>query len=324
VIKVFRALALLAPVALASLAGCSPHTHTPPAESPEAEETADVVVAEAPKVPEDVVAQAARPFSGYRVFDQKALSAETFLTLLASADAVCFGELHGTALHQYAELALLRGLAERRRVRGFELLVGLEMIRTEFQPNLDYYSQNPTVFDELAPKVRWEEEWGYPRPYYAPVFEEIGLERAKMIALGLARPIARAVARGGVESLPPTQKAALPELDLGVKIHRELFDASMDSHPEIGNPDYYYQVMVIWDELMAERSVSYLADKTPARKLLLLAGQNHCHQSGIPSRMLRRAPQLSVVSVRVRDTSQSGASERDERLASGYDFELVF
>jgi len=288
------------------------------------EEPVDVIVDETPRIAADVVEKAARPFSGLRILDDKAFSQETILTLLADADAICVGELHGSALHHYAELMVLRGLLERRKVRGYELLVGFEMVRTEYQPNLDYYSQNPSVFDDLAPKVHWEEEWGFPRPYYAPLFEEIGVEKARMVALGVARPISRSVARNGYESLPAPQKATLPELDLNVPVHREIFDASMDAHPGVGNPDFYYQVQVIWDEMMAERSVTYLADKTPARKLVILAGQNHCHQSGIPSRMLRRAPLLNVVSLRVRDTAETSTSEIEQRLRKGYDFELVF
>lgn len=315
---------LISLFSLVSLSGCGPRAHAHPVETAGDDEPVDVIVDEVPRIPADVVTQAAKPFTGLRVQDEKAFSQETLLTLLADADAVCVGEFHGSALHHYAELMVLRGLLERRKVRGYELFVGLEMVRTEFQPNLDYYSQNPSLFDDLAPKVHWEEEWGFPRPYYAPLFEEIGLEKARMVALGVARPISRTVARGGVDSLPPTQKAALPELDLSVKIHREIFDASMDAHPGVGNPEFYYQVQVIWDEMMAERSVAYLADKTPARKLLILAGQNHCHNSGIPNRMLRRAPSLRVASVRIRDTAQVDTSENEQRLRAGYDFELVF
>jgi uncharacterized iron-regulated protein len=242
------------------------------------------------------------------------------LTVLAGADAICFGEAHDSPVDHYAELELVRGLAERRKVRGFELLVGLEMFRTEFQPNLDYYFQNPAPFGELARKTHWEEEWGYPQPYYAPIVEAIGVEQARMVALGVSRQTSRTVARGGIQDLPPDRATALPELDLGVAEHRALFDESMQGHPAVQNIDNYYQVQVIWDESMAERSVAFLANRSPARKMLILAGHQHCHRSAIPARMKRRAPSLRIASVRTRETGEKAG----EVGSGGYDFELVF
>jgi uncharacterized iron-regulated protein len=275
----------------------------------------------APPVPEDAVLKAARPFSGYRIFDQKTLSQEATLTLLASADAICFGEVHDRPRDHYAELELVRGLSERRRVRGFELQLGLEMVRNEFQPNLDYFFDNPSRLDQLARKLKWEDEWGFPRPYYAPVIEEAGIEQVRMVALGVARQISRTVASGGIASLPETQRSVLPDLDLNVPEHRKLFDQAMVMHPNVKNPENYYQVQVIWDEAMAERSVAQLAGRAPARKMIILAGQQHCHRSAIPSRMMRRAPELRVVSVRVQD---AGADNSGDDMRAGYDFELVF
>jgi uncharacterized iron-regulated protein len=274
----------------------------------------------AKEVPVDAVEKAARPFTGYRVFDDKVFSHEMILTMLAGADAICFGESHDSVLDHYAELEVVRGLSERRKVRGYELLVGLEMIRTEFQPNLDYYFQSPVPFSELAPKVNFETEWGYPRPFYAPIIETAGLERNRLIALGLARQVSRTVARGGIEALPPEQREALPDLDFAVPDHRRLFDEAMQSHPPVAEIEQYYQVQVIWDESMAERSVGYLADRSPARKMLILAGAQHCHRSGVPSRMKRRAPHLKIASLRVRE----GAPLAEDSYRSGYDFELVF
>jgi aminopeptidase N len=137
----------------------------------------------------------------------------------------------------------------------------------------------------------------------------------------VARQISRTVAKGGIEGLPVEQREALPELDMGVQEHRALFDEAMKDHPDVKDIEKYYQVQVIWDEAMAERSVSYLADRSPARKMVILAGQAHCHRSAIPARMKRRAPHLRIVSVRTRD---GGPATEGDTTRSGYDFELLF
>lgn len=317
-----RPLASLA-VTLGVSIGCTPpHAHGP--EDVDSTEASDreikPVPAEPTPVAEDVVERAARPFTGYRAFDQKPLPPEIFFTHLAAADAVCFGEKHDDPLDHYAELELIRALAARRAIRGFELGVGFEMVRTSYQTQLNHYEVAPEPFAKLAGKIDWAREWNYPEPLYAPLFERAGDEGAQLVALGVPRSITRGVAELGLAELDADRKALLPELDLGNAKHRALFDQQMENHPGAADMDLnrFYEAQVVWDESMADKSAQFLAERLPARKLLILAGALHCHKTAIVDRLQRRGA-FDVVSVLA-----SVGVPRDDEISRGYDYQFVF
>lgn len=307
---------------LLSLASCATHNHSHYGRSewkmPDERPSAAPSEATAPtEIPVDVVRREARPFRGYRLFDERSFEEETFLTYLAAADVICFGEIHDSPLDHFAELRLLQGLADRRAIRGFELAVGFEMVRIAYQPMLRRYEDAPRPFSYLASKIHFDEEWGFPEPYYAPVFEFAAASSSRLLALGIAQKTTTHVRKTGIAGLSADQKSLLPELDLNNAEHRALFNASMEGHPgdDDMNLDHYYEAQVIWDEIMADRSTNFVLERWGARKLVIFAGWNHCHRSAIPGRILRRNPQISVVSV------SSGESEPDEE---GFDFSFVF
>ena len=69
-----------------------------------------------------------------------------------------------------------------------------------------------------------------------------------------------------------------------------------DDAPEMPSADRIYTVQVIWDETMADTSAKWLA-ANPGGHLILLAGNGHCHDSAIISRMKRRGV-ADAISVR--------------------------
>lgn len=314
---------------LLSLVGCAPHQHQAAEEPPEAPRPQAPVAEAGPPPDADAVPRALGAFTGYRRVDGQSFPQETFLTLLAAADAVCVGEEHGSVLHHAAELGVLDGLVERRRIRGFELGLGLEMIRTTFQPTLERFGREKGTLAELAPKVEWEAEWGLPLPYYAHQVDRAAAEGVTFLGLGVARALTRSIAQHGIKGLHPDLAERIPELDRAQAPHRALFETLMSGHgagtgAEV-DLDKYYEAQLVWDESMAERSSQFLAERVPARKLLIFAGVAHCHDSAIPSRIRRRGPYevLSVLPVQERAMMSEGASEREGLLLNGYDFQLV-
>lgn len=278
---------------------------------------------------EDVVLQAARPFSGYRPVDEKKFDEESLLTFLASADAVCVGERHDQPLDHYAQLRIVQGFAERRALRGFELGVGLEMVRQADQPALDAYLEGRLDDEEFEQAANWSAEWGFPIQYYRPTLQVVRDERAGLVALGVARPLTREVAENGVDALPEQRRRQVPELDHGSKEHRQLFESLMSGHPmPAGKLDNYYEAQLIWDEKMAEEAGHWLIARQPGRKLVILAGTAHCHRSAIPARLSRRTG-LTVVSIlpvdggAPRPLVEQPSSSEDKMLA-GYDYQMVF
>lgn len=317
-------------IGVLSLPACAPQG---PARSPESEnvgsEGGDVErgapspeASEAPAVEPKVVDRgavesAARPFDVAAAKTGEVVPEEIFYARLASAGAVCVGERHDEVLDHYIELAILRGLIERRPMRGFELGVGFEMVRTADQPALDAFAKERFGVDEVPEKTRWSEEWGFSFEYFRPHFEELRIFGGALpIALGVPRALTRAVAERGVDGLEPKEARQLPVLDLGDVEHRRLFDALMGGHPH-GDVEKMYSAQVVWDEAMATTAAKFLTDRAPVRKLLIFAGAAHCHRSAIPARLEHRA-KTTAVSVFVSD------GQEPAELRAGYDYVVRF
>lgn len=281
---------------------------------------------DAPAPPEDVVEEAARPFSGYRPEDERTFTDEELITFLAAADAVCVGERHDQVLDHYAELRLLQGLGARREFRGFELGLAMEMVRSSEQPTLTAYEEgklSDTEFEELS---QWKTEWGFPIQYYRPQLRFAARSGVDLMGLGIDRELTRLVAESGLSGLTEHQARFVPEIDASDAEHRALFDSLMEGHPmKDGASDNYYAAQLIWDEKMAELSTDWLSGRSPGRKLLIFAGTAHCHRSAIPARIARRAD-FTVVSVLPVEggASRPGSETADARIVAGYDYQMVF
>lgn len=250
---------------------------------------------DAPPPPDDVVHRAALPFEGVRGADGALLAKEALLSELARADAICVGERHGDARDHFAQLATIRGLAERQRVAGFELGVGFEMFQRPSQHALDAFGGGRIDVQELVRASQYEKRWGLPIQFYAPQLEAARAARAELIALNARAELTRAIAKDGLSELAPDLKKELPRLDFGSAAHRALFEGLMEGHPE-GDLDRMYAAQVTWDETMAERTAEWLTARAPLRKLVILAGRAHCARPGIPERIERRGA-FRVVSV---------------------------
>jgi uncharacterized iron-regulated protein len=321
---------------------------TPPPEKPKEPEAP-------PAPPEDIVLRAARPFHGERAEDGARLGSAALMRALSQADAICVGERHDDPSDHYAQLAVLRGLIERHEIGGFELGLGLEMFEQDQQEALDKFASGRLSLNELVTQSKYEERWGFPIQFYAPQLEAAQHAKSQLIALNVSRALTRAVAEGGIESLPPEVREDLPELDLFNPEHRALFDSLMAGHPVTGDSkqqadtaDHLYQAQVVWDESMAARAAEWLRLRAPARKMVIFAGLAHCHRSAIPSRLAKRVNARVVSVLPVLPSGDQGrpnaralpadphAAPAAEALApgapgaaetvmrAGYDYRLVF
>ncbi len=264
--------------------------------------------------PEDIIVQHAAPISGYRNQDEQGFEEESLMTHLAAADVICFGERHDVPADHYAQLEMVHAFLDRRQIRGFELGLGLEMVRSQYQPVLDDFIAGEISEDELEQDTRWAQQWGFPIQFYRPQMREILVQGGELLALGVPRDITRKVAKKGLSGLNENDRLMLPDLDLDVKRHRRLFGKMMQGHPGMkseGALENYYLAQVIWDEAMAAKAAAWATRKLPGRKLLIFAGAAHCHPSAIPERISKRGP-ISAVSVlpvasdELRDASRQG------------------
>lgn len=275
-------------------------------------------------VPDDVVARAAAPLAALRNSDGASLAFEATMTHLASADAICIGERHDDPGDHFAQLRVIQALFERRAVRGFELGIGLEMVREPFQPVLTRYVDGGLSDAALEEGLHFQSEWGYDMAFYQPAFREASVEYGSLLAFGVARDLTRDVAEKGLAGINPNQRRILPHLDLNVPGHRAVFDSLMIHHPGTAQRevlDRFYEAQVVWDESMADRAAAWLSQRYPGRKLVILAGAAHCHPSAIPARIKRRAA-FTVVSVLPRAKDEPSDVSRN-LLAKEYDYLLL-
>jgi uncharacterized iron-regulated protein len=262
-------------------------------------------------VPADVVARSALPLS-FR-FHGAHTSEHDLLAALAPMRAVCIGESHDDPHHHYAEWQLTRALLEAHA--GRPAAVGFEMFQTPFQSALDSYR----VTGDAAALVRqseYEQRWGFPFPYYAPLLEAGRAAGADLLALNAPRELSQAVAKHGIEALPASERALLPQLDLDNREHRAFFEAAMGmkfgaaagSSPHAGlSLENLYAAQVTWDETMATMSAGWLGQQRDGL-LIIIAGSAHCQRTAIPARIERRGPS-PVVAARALRTSELGKSD---------------
>jgi uncharacterized iron-regulated protein len=254
------------------------------------------------------------------------LEEAAFWPRLARARAVCIGEEHPNPHHHWVQLHAVRKLVATRG-KDDTLALGLEMIQRPFQGVLDDYAAKRIDAAALKSRTGWEERWGYDFGFYGPTIDAAASAGAKLLALNASRELSKKISRQGMEALTSDERAQVPELKLDDARHRAWFDALMndlggahahaqakgepddgagDPHgdgkadakarPAMPSAERVYTVQVLWDETMADGGARWLA-ANPRGRLIILAGNGHCHDSAIVGRLKRRG-MTDVLSVR--------------------------
>ena len=274
------------------------------------------------RVPDDVVARAALPFSAVRAENEIALDQHEFFDELATNDVVCVGEQHDNPHHHFAQLFVIQELARRSKASGREFGVGFEMFEAPFQEVLTHYALGKLGTHDLLERTEYATRWGYPFQYYEPQIDHAVAQGGALVALNAPREQVKRVAQGGFSALSERELRLLGGYDLEDADHRAQFDQLMEGHPKMGSLEQLYAAQVLWDENMAQAASNWLSERFPARQLVILAGVAHCHDSAIPSRLERRlaAKVVSVEPVVFSDgRGESGLASELE----GYDYGFV-
>ena len=269
---------------------------------------------------------AALPYAIVDARTGRAIDIAAFWTRLAGERVVCVGEEHSNPHDHWVELEAARKLFAHWPHGA----LGLEMIQRPFQGVLDDFAAHRIDEPALRSRVGWDERWGYDFGFYAPTLAVAIAAAGTVVALDAPTELTKQVAHHGIASLSPDEQAKLPELDLHDAAHHAWFDALMEDmggadahahvHADMGSgsgdddsadmqmpsADDIYAVQVIWDETMADTAATWLKAH-PDGHMLILAGNGHCHDSAIVSRIKRRGI-ADVVSVRtVTDDTVSDA-----------------
>jgi uncharacterized iron-regulated protein len=228
------------------------------------------------------------------------------LAKIKAARAVCLGESHSNPHHHWVQLQIVD-----KGGHGGKLALGMEMFQVPFQGVLDDYRARRIDDGELLSRSDWKNRWGFDYDLYRPIIELAVDRDMALLALNAPKELTKKLARSGVESLSVDERARLPEMKLDNARHRAWFDAQMGAHPHghghshgkdkdlrpeekakaeqaaKNKAEWIYSAQVLWDESMAENAARWLQEN-PDGRVFILAGNGHCHDSGVVARLKRR------------------------------------
>jgi len=210
------------------------------------------------------------------------VSVEQMIDTVSGSRVIYVGETHDNLEAHRVQLEIIRRLQERF---PSQISVGMEMFRRSAQDDLNHWHQG-NLPDRQFRKL-FHKNWGGGYGLYQPIFEYLKENSIPLIGLKSSRALEQKFRDGG-----PGQEG-LPEIDTSDEYHRaysmSLFGGN-DTHTGVVSKPY--QMLLLWEESMAETVANFLKDEANKnRKLVVLAGGFHVQYGyGIPKRAFRRVP----------------------------------
>lgn len=219
------------------------------------------------------------------------LSHQEIIQELTEADIVYLGEVHNRPEDHQAQLQILQALHEENE----EVTLALEMFQRPFQGAINRYLEGEINEEQLREQTQYDQRWGFPWSYYAPLLQFAQENDLSVLALNTPTEITSQVSSQGLESLsgddfryiPPREEIRTednPE-------YRERLEEIYRQHhspSNSGSPENFIEAQILWDETMAEK-VAETYQESPEQQVLVIAGLGHIVDGhGIPSRVERR------------------------------------
>lgn len=210
---------------------------------------------------------------------------------LATATVIYLGEQHDSAADHAAQLEIIQALHQRNA----QVAIALEMFQQPFQSVIDQYLGGEISEAELREQTEYDQRWGFPWEYYAPILRYAQANNLPVIALNVPTEVTQQVVGKGLGSLSAEQRQYIPpvdEIDLSDADYRALMlDIYKGFHAGHGagtSFERFFLAQVLWDETMAAGVVNFL-HQNPDYQVITLAGQGHIvYDYGIPNRVERR------------------------------------
>jgi uncharacterized iron-regulated protein len=213
------------------------------------------------------------------------------LDMIGGSQIIYVGETHDNVRAHQVQLEIIRGLAER--FPG-QVAVGMEMFQRPHQEVMERWSRGELNERRFLRESQWYVKWSMDYGYYKAILDYIREGHIPLLALNASSKLIKEVRNHGLHGLPEEWQNQLPDMDLSDPHHRKLIEAFYKAHPSTSAKSFeiFYQVYVLWDEIMAETVANYLStEEGHNKKVVVLAGGNHVrHGFGIPRRVFRRLP----------------------------------
>lgn len=258
----------------------------------------------------------------HRVFDTRTsqwTGLEELAAGLVDVDVVLFGEQHDDAGTHAMQRALLESLSRRRPV-----VLSLEMFERDVQQQLDDYLAGHIGEDSLLATSR---PWPNYATDYRPAVEWARVNGWPVIAANIPRPIASAIARGGVavlDTLGARRGLAAEELQCGAGAYFDRFAETMREHvpgdteeARTASLQRYYESQCLKDETMAESIVRARATYGDTLIVHLNGAFHSDYALGTAERVARRNPSLRIAVI-----SALPVSDLDAAVPSDQDLTL--
>lgn len=223
---------------------------------------------------------------------------------IAAAEVVFVGERHGDPVAHAVELAILEALA----ARGRRVVLSLEMFERDVQPALDAYLAGRT--DEAA-FLAATRPWSNYAGDYRPLVELARARGWPVVAANVPRPLAAAVARGGLAALDTLpidrRRHAAAELRCPDDRYQAKFAAAMGGTANHGGDgaamlQRVYEAQCVKDETMAESVAAALA---PDVTVVHVTGSFHSDEwLGTAERVRRRRPDVRGLVVAIAEPGE--------------------
>jgi uncharacterized iron-regulated protein len=220
------------------------------------------------------------------------LDFEALIGILADSRVVFVGESHDRYDHHLNQLEILCRLHRRNP----DMVIAMEFFQQPFQAPLDDFVAGRIDTEDMLRATEYYDRWRFDYRLYAPIMTFARTHGISIIALNVPTEITTKVGLEGIESLTEEERAKLPEtMDRSDERYRERIRIAFEQHPEETRGDFqrFFEVQLLWDEGMADRTARYLAEH-PESRLVVLAGMGHVVRSGIPTRVVRRDPPVAV------------------------------
>lgn len=213
-----------------------------------------------------------------------------FTAAIAAARVLYAGEQHDQAVHHAIQLEMLKEF----HAKDPAVTVGLEMLDFTQQGALDDYLSGKTSEADFA--EFWKKAWGFDFALYRPILAWAKTNRVPVRALNAPISVIRQVAKGGLASLSPAQRAQLPARVEPISDPRYLayVKKSLSEHGPMDpvREGRMLEAMAAWNETMGQNVVDLLG----RGRVGVVAGMGHMlYDAGIAESVRRRSPAKQTV-----------------------------
>jgi len=226
---------------------------------------------------------------------------QQILPELQKAQVVYLGETHDSEIDHQNQLKIIQELHKKNQ----KIAIAMEMFQAPFQEIVNQYLDGKITETQLIEKSEYNQRWGFPWEYYAPILRFAKEKGLPILALNTPSEVTSKVARQGLSSLTPAERKFIPpisEIRTDNQEYRQLILAVFHKHQAGGHgnsasADRFFTAQVLWDETMASGIAKFVKAK-PNYQVVVLAGQGHIvYGHGIPSRVQRRLKSIKQRSV---------------------------